>query len=448
LLTLAGTLVLPLLWALLWRGAEPPVLMFAATYQWIQVYMPVLNANLAGLDLGQDASVAQLDYAAYLGLAALVVLALGMRLGRGNRTLDRGGAAFQEVAQLSPARLLCAYLIAQAIGIAAGIAGNALPGLRQPLLALGLFRWALVFIFLWAGLCDSRFRPLAVGVFLVEIGLGFVGYFSGFKSVIFVAIVVALATTRNRQRLLRLPVLALACILIVLGVFWQSIKVEYREFLNKGTLSQTVRVPVGERIDFLERKVTTITTDDLRKGLKSGAERTGYLEYFARATTVVPDRVPYQDGQLWIEALTHIITPRLLFPEKKAIDDSERVRKYSGVWVAGAAEGTSISLGYVAESYVDFGPWWMFVPVYVLGVFWGWTYRVLATTGPHRLLGFGLASSLILMNAILFESSNIKIVGGAVTSLLVGWLVLHFGSDGIWSLLLRKAAAPRGVRGR
>ena len=88
----------------------------------------------------------------------------------------------------------------------------------------------------------------------------------------------------------------------------------------------------------------------------------------------------------------------------------------------------------------------MFVPVLLLGVFWGWAYRVLATTGRHRLMAFGFATSLILLNAILFESSNIKIVGGGVTGFLVAWCVLRFGSDWIWSAMTRGRRRDRHAR--
>ena len=221
-------------------------------------------------------------------------------------------------------------------------------------------------------------------------------YFSAFKQVLFVAIVVGLAATKDSRRFVRPQVLVVALLLVALGVFWQAIKVDYREFLNQGSSSQSIRVPISERIEYLSHKVSRLTSDDLAKGFGSGMERTGYLEYFARATTVVPDQVPYQDGRLWGEALTHIVTPRLLFPGKAVINDSDRVVEFTHLWVAGAAEGTSISLGYAAESYIDFGPLLMFVPVILLGVFWGWAYRVLATTGRHRLMAFGFATSLIL----------------------------------------------------
>jgi hypothetical protein len=58
---------------------------------------------------------------------------------------------------------------------------------------------------------------------------------------------------------------------------------------------------------------------------------------------------------MW-SALKHLVTPRVLFPDKGILaSDSEFVRKYTGIPVAGADQNTSIAFGYAAESYIDFG---------------------------------------------------------------------------------------------
>ena len=77
--------------------------------------------------------------------------------------------------------------------------------------------------------------------------------------------------------------------------------------------------------------------------------------------------------------------------------------------------------------------------------FWA-AAELLATTGDKFLLSLAFAVSFILANGILFESSNVKIVGGALIRLMVGWGLLRFGSDWIWMLL--KGAPKRRVTSR
>jgi hypothetical protein len=129
--------------------------------------------------------------------------------------------------------------------------------------------------------------------------------------------------------------------------------------------------------------------------------------------------MPFEEGLLWGEALEHIVTPRLFFPDKRVIDDSERTRLYTGIDVAGIEQGTSIGLGYVAESYIDFGPTFMFFPILLLGMFFGGIYRFFMTRSKERLLGSALGASILIFQAYTIETSNIKIVGGTVTQLLV-----------------------------
>ena len=100
-----------------------------------------------------------------------------------------------------------------------------------------------------------------------------------------------------------------------------------------------------------------------------------YVQYFALTMVNVPTSMPYEHGALWAGAIRHIVTPRIFFPNKAVLDDSERASLYTGMAVAGAEQGTSIGIGYMAESYVDFGPIGMFLPILFLGIFYGLMYR-------------------------------------------------------------------------
>jgi hypothetical protein len=442
-LTLAAAGLVPVAFLLLWRRGEPPALLFAVGFQWLQVFMPIANANFAGVPLADSPGGYELDTAAYLGLLALVVLAIGMRVGRGGRRLNPAEIALARDIPLNPIRLGLAYLLAHAVSYVAVTAGSVVGGLRQAFLVLDMLRATVVFIIIWVAVVRPRLRPMAAAVILVEIGMGFMGFFSGFKEVLFLAVIALLTAPPNSRRLINSTVASILVLTLLLSVFWQAVKVDYRAFLNQGNAAQVILVPPQQRIDYLVDRALTMDLEQLRAGLEAGAQRTGYLEYFGYAITMVPEQIPYQNGNLWGEAIRHVLMPRLFFPDKPAINDSDRVNKFTGQRVAGAEQGTSISLGYVAESYLDFGPVLMMVPILMLGIFFGLAYRVLATTGDKFLLSLAFAVSFILANAILFESSNIKIVGGALTSLMVGWGLLRFGSDWIWMVL--KGAPKRRV---
>jgi hypothetical protein len=253
----------------------------------------------------------------------------------------------------------------------------------------------------------------------VELGVGLLGFFAGFKSVFFVVLIVALTSPfALKGKRLALSGAVIATV-FVLGVIWSSIKGQYREFLNQGSGQQEVVVSVEESATKLTDLVTNFTWDNFIDGLETMILRIGYVKFFALTLANVPDNVPYERGALWFGAVKHVLTPRLFFPEKEAISDSDRTMLYSGVRVASAEQGTSIGIGYVAESYVDFGPRWMFAPIFLLGLFYGLIYRVFVVRARFKLLCTAIASAILIFGAYAIETSNIKIVGGNVTVILV-----------------------------
>jgi hypothetical protein len=441
LLTACGLLVLPILFLLLWRPDEPPSLLFAAAFQWIQVFVPVLQANVHGEPMGTDIGP-ELETAAWLGLVTIVVLAVGMRIGRGKRTIASRAQLQEEVSELSPARLLVAYGLALAVPSLGAAVATVMPGLRQALLGMSLFRLMVVFLAFWAAANHPRFRKAALAILVFEIVLGFGGFFSTFKTSIFLAIIVALGNQVRARRVLR-PAIALLALGLLLTTYWQAIKLDYRAFLNQGTRMQTVLVSPTERAAFLVRKTFDLTWADMADGFDRGIDRLGYIHFFALAIRHVPEQVPYQQGRLWTAAIVHVLTPRLFFSEKGAISDSARTMEFTGMRVATEEEGTSISLGYAAESYVDFGPWLMFAPVLALGAFFGWAYSWLASRSPRHLLGLSAATTLLVGEAIVFGASNIKLLGGYLTNLIVLSLVLTLWSKGLWRLLTGARPQPR-----
>src|SRR5204863_3861183 len=131
-----------------------------------------------------------------------------------------------------------------------------------------------------------------------------------------------------------------------------------------------------------------------------------YVKFFALTIENVPANIPYENGTLWLGTVNHVLMPRFLFPNKPAIHDSERTRYYTGIKVAGPEEGTSIGIGYMAESYVDFGPVGMFVPILFLGMLYGLIYRFFVHRYPVKVVGFAMATSVLIFRAYNLETSN------------------------------------------
>lgn len=441
-LTVAAVWTLAVVVSVLLRFGEPPVLAFAITMQWAAVALPIFTANADGFPLGVAYDMPTMVDAAWLGLIAIFSLAVGMYFGRGRQAVVDLPSLRQVGAALSPKRLLLAYGVALVtVQIVLPTLMGAVPGLRQPLLALAALPMLVAFLILWSAAVSVRARALAVAVVGVNIVIGFGGFFADFKTLILLALIVLAAKATSLREVFGRPVVwLLTGLLVIFASFWSVVKVDYRTLLSAGTGAQVVLVRPAARASFLAERARRFGVTDFKLGIRLTLSRYSYLDYFAGSINTVPNNRPHTQGQLWSETFTHVLLPRVLYPGKKSIDDSDRTNLYSGYRVAGAAEGASVSIGYVGESYIDFGPVVMFVPITLLGFFWGAGFRVLATAGPVPLVNVATATVFILPAATLFESSNIKLVGGAVTSMLALYPFLRYASGPLWSIL---TARPR-----
>ena len=111
-LTPFSLLVLPVLASLLWFQGEPPVLLFACYFQWLQSSVAIFYTNFYGIALGSVPGGAQLVEATGLSLIGILVLAAGMRLALVKRDTHVTERAARESRQLQPAAIFTLYLAA------------------------------------------------------------------------------------------------------------------------------------------------------------------------------------------------------------------------------------------------------------------------------------------------------------------------------------------------
>jgi hypothetical protein len=344
----------------------------------------------------------------------------------------------KSASELKFSRLAIAYLGTFVLSSLMSVLAFGNPAFTQLLLSLASLRWLVIFLIVWNGFRDPKFSLLSLIIVIWEIIIGMTGFFSGFKQIIFLVLVVYGATSLKVKQLLRPQVLILMVLLLLLATYWQSVKGDYRNYVNGGTQTQTVRVSLADRLNYHTNSANNINDKQLEDGFNALLSRLGYLKYFAGTIRTVPNAVPYQNGKLWSEAISALI-PRAFFPDKPIFDDSKRTNEFSGIEAAGADKGTSISIGYVGESYIDFGVPFMFAPIFALGCFWGWLYRFITNVGSIPLLGLAGATTILLNSAVFFESSNVKIFPAGVILLLVYSMVLRLFGKNIWLWLTCKS---------
>jgi hypothetical protein len=400
------------------------VLLFLFALPGLQASVAIFHANWLGLTVAElSPFTGDLQTATLLSLAGLLAVAVGMRLGAGAWRWQDSAEAGMQARIIGFDRWLRLYLVAWAASSAALTFAWVVPGLSQPMLALASLKWAFYFLLAYQALIGTRReRSVLALVFLIELGSAIGGYFADFKTVFFVTIfaVVAAGIRFSPRALLGLGVLA--ALLFAVAVLWTAIKGEYRTYVSGGVAEQIVTVDYPTRLSKVVDLVGQLDQEKLIQSVDQLLRRLTYVDFFAVVLTYVPSQMPHEHGALFWDAVSRPFMPRLFFPDKEVIDDSVRSNLYTG-GVAAISEGTSISLGYVAESYIDFGAVGMFPALFLIGLLFGGIYRgLLRWTASRGLLGMGLASG-VLTGAAPLETSFTKAFGGIAVALLVAVLL-------------------------
>jgi hypothetical protein len=236
---------------------------------------------------------------------------------------------------------------------------------------------------------------------------------------------------------------ALALVLVMSSLVWLSIRGQLRQEIDE-EIEVATRAERFERARTVSAGILTTKLSDYGETTTLMMDRLWAIRYPAMAVERVPLVLPHTNGQIMRDALVHLITPRFLFPEKADLpSDSEMVRKYAGVNVAGAESNTSIAFGYAAESYIDYGLPWMFVPVLVFGVFMGAAYHTWLSVIRHRELAVALTTVIFWLTLYLFERSWVKTLGLTVTLMVyLGGLTYLVDQ---WLLMRRAQSLATGV---
>ncbi|GAA3956355.1 hypothetical protein GCM10022246_07880 [Pedobacter ginsengiterrae] len=214
-------------------------------------------------------------------------------------------------------------------------------------------------------------------------------------------------------------------LLFNLLIIWQYVKPQYRSFLSGGERAQVVKVSKANALEKLFELASDSEKLKYEDGITILLDRITYIDIFSATTSYVPLNRPHEHGRLWLDAIKRVFMPRILFPDKTAINDSEKTNIYTGIGFAGVESGTSISLGYVTESYIDFGFPGMLIPLFAWGMVIGIVYKYIITKSYNLIWGFAFLVPLIFQ-INLFETALDKLIGSLIAFFLIFLLLNKF----------------------
>ena len=423
-LTAYAIIAVPVLFALLWNRAESPVLLFACGVQWLQATMPIFYADFNSNSIDNQFRIPHMERAILLSITGVIFLAIGVSVGWTHYVRLPTAGLESEAKLINQPRLFFIWLVSFILGFIAESVAYRIPSLMQIIIHVSTIKWVFFFMLAYQAFILRRGMTTLMIATAIEFVMGFTGHFSTYKEAIFMLMIVAfIADLRLNFKAILVMAAALALVLYA-SIMWSAVKMPYRAYLASGGGSESIATRLG--------KIASLVGDVDEKRFADGIERLvariSYTEYFARVLAHVPSQVPFAEGELWVGAIRHITQPRLLFPNKPALDDSSRLRRYTGVKVSGMESATSIGMGYMAESYIDFGPVWMFFPILLLGMAYGLTYRWLVYINQSKLMGIAIANAAVFFALHGFATQNVKLVGALVTVCIVLTFISRCGA--------------------
>jgi hypothetical protein len=409
----ASLIVLWLIWKLTLVDDGMFVVPMALTFQWVQSTVGLFYLDFFGRSVD---AIDRSDYRpmVMIGLGCCVALSVGIFLGRRLLQADSPIANRPDFA-FSFKLIVITYVVSIILEGSLNTIAGEFPSLRQIVVNFDQGRLAILYLLLRRLYRPvPRWGPIAA-VIGFEVTLGITGFFAGFREPLVLAGLAMLEVFDRRNGRHWLAATVVAVTAVAFGLVWMGIRTEYRRDYVEMDNFRTDRRARISRIGDLASGFFQSDTEGLIDTFDNLVDRMWPIYYPALAVSRVPAMLPHTNGAILSNALEHITMPRVFFPGKGILmSDSEMVRKYSGVMVAGAETGTSIAFGYAAESYIDYGLPWMFLPVFVFGTLIGLAYRLVSRTIRHRELLVAYSTVTFWFALYLFERSWVMTLGETV----------------------------------
>lgn len=386
-------------------------------FQWASVSIQLIYCTILGVSLNtlfkNTVFPAELmSYTSYLSIAGVYFYTLGifasvrkLKVALSEEIWDR----------YDPRKIFQVYIIVSIIINASQLAIWAFPNLVQYFFFFFYIKWGFFLVTFIA--IFKRAPDLKIFLFLVlgvEFVIGLSSFFaSNFINILLFSVIAYSSVRRKITYQQGVMVAILGGLLFHIAVLWTASKKDYRSFLSQGQMTQSVNVSKDAARAKLLELIVKVDAKTYNNAIEDMVNRIGYVQYFAAAIRFVPARVPFEDGRIYMAAIGHYLVPRFINPDKEILDDSKHTNKYTGLGVSGRARATSFSLGSFADAYIDFGPVFMFIPIFLFGYLIGFFFRKLYKGGIWGLILTG--PFFLLVN-----------VYGADTTKALGFVLIYF----------------------
>ena len=419
-----GSFVLGAILINLQRSYKPAVFTLIFLYHFLQISAGVWLSNYLDYDINfRSPNTGQAIMLSYIGLVFLMVPVIYFN----NKIPDFSLEHLKRQAEkLDTKKVFIVYIIAFFVTNIISAIAFRYAGFTQIILSLVKVKWFLFVLFGLSVMLKKSMLKIFIICCIAEFLSGFFSYFSEFKDVIFFTACVMIMLIHSVKFRHLVMVMAGIALVFYLGVFWTTIKGQYRQFLNQGSKTQTVQVSEEEAMNKLIDLIQTGSGEYSADPVAQLLDRLQYTFHMAKTMDNVPSVLPFEYGANWGHSISYSLTPRAFNPDKPIFEATVKTRKYTGLAYAGHRQGASFSLGYFADCYIDFGMLGMFLPLLLIGVFYGSTYfYFIRKSSPNILFNYAVVCA-IFMEFVAYEVDSTKLVGRLFATLLTFFLLRFF----------------------
>lgn len=396
----------------------------ALIFQWFQINIKIVYGNISNMPLTEQFSYYQdlefLYLANTLSNIGLCFFGLGIYLPLAKKFKDFDVTSILS-SDYSAKRIVRSYLIFS-LGVSfLFLFRNSLPGINTIVVAVVKLKWGLLLITYLYVMASQESKKLFYTILAIEIFLGFTGYFSAFKDFIIIIVLSLLSIKVKLDSKSIVKFSFLFGIVLLFGLVWTAIKVDFREYLSGGTESQQVVVSKTDAVNKLLSEVSTVNFETLGLATNDLLDRISYIEFFSIVLRNVPEYMSYQDGKIVKESTFFYFKPRIFFPNKPIIDDSDHTNKYTNLDLVDDGQA-SHSIGFMTDAYIDFGPIGMMLLLSALGIVFGWSMKTLMIKSPNILWGLIYIVPFYFLLSV-YSLNMMKVMGYFITYIVPIYLL-------------------------
>ncbi|HTC00748.1 MAG TPA: hypothetical protein VK705_08700 [Ferruginibacter sp.] len=410
--------------SLLQRPYKSPIFSFIAFQHYLQIIAGVLLCNYLGQDI--DYSAPFRSTATITSSIGLVFLMLPVIYVQAGFPVQNRESLTISINRFSIDKVMYAYIISFFIAnFLLGIA-FVFGGLTQIILWLTSVKWILFLLFGYMCILKNEKKRIFYLFVVLEFITGFYSFFSDFKTVLYFVLILLLSLIEEVDLKSFFYGLLIVAVLVLLALFWTNVKDRYRAFLNGGEKSQNVTVNGDDALNKLYDLSNNTTGDNLEGSIPQLLDRVQYTYFFAKTIQRVPDIIPYQNGNNWLDNIEFVTTPRYFNPDKPVLDQSEKASHYTGIHLSGRNKGASFSLGYFAECYIDFGIYGMMVALFFMGIIYALIYNHLLKKSSDNLIFNYCVVGAFFMDFNPYATDGTYLIGRLISGVVTFYFLIRW----------------------